>query len=73
MFSANAMAKILIITGVIIVITGIIFLVLDKLPSFSFRVPLDILIKRKGYIFYFPLGLCILISIILTIIFHILR
>ncbi len=73
MFSTNAVAKILIIIGIMIAIVGLFFLLLDKIPSFSFRLPGDILIKRKNFIFYFPLGLCILISIILTIIFRIFR
>jgi len=56
-----------------ILATGLIFLLLDKLPSFSFRLPGDILIKRKNFVFYFPLGLCILISIILTLILRIFK
>ncbi|MBP8718432.1 MAG: DUF2905 domain-containing protein [Candidatus Atribacteria bacterium] len=69
----NAIAKILIIMGVMMVVAGLIFLLLGRLPSFSFRLPGDILIKRKNFVFYFPLGLCILISIILTLLFHIFR
>jgi hypothetical protein len=67
------LARILITTGIIIVVIGFIFLLFDKIPSNSFRLPGDILIKKKNFVFYFPLGLCILISIILTIIFRIFR
>ncbi|MDD3641640.1 MAG: DUF2905 family protein, partial [Atribacterota bacterium] len=42
-------------------------------PSFNFRLPGDILIKGKNYVFYFPLGWCILISILLTILLRIFR
>ncbi len=69
----NDIAKILIIMGIMMIIAGIIFLLLGKLPSFSFRLPGDILIKRKNFIFYFPLGLCILISVLLTLLFRIFR
>jgi hypothetical protein len=69
----NTITKMLIIVGLIIVAVGILFSVLDKLPSFSFRLPGDILIKRKDFIFYFPLGLCIILSIIMTILFRIFR
>ncbi|MFZ2331455.1 MAG: DUF2905 family protein [Atribacterota bacterium] len=69
----SAFGKILIIIGIMILATGLIFLLLDKLPSFSFRLPGDILIKRKNFVFYFPLGLCILISIILTLILRIFK
>jgi hypothetical protein len=73
MFNTNMVARILIITGIIVVFIGFVFLVIDKIPTTSFRLPGDILIKKKNFIFYFPLGLCILISIILTIIFRIFR
>ncbi|MGD9551820.1 MAG: DUF2905 domain-containing protein [Candidatus Caldatribacteriota bacterium] len=69
----NVIAKILIIMGVMMVVAGLIFLLLGRLPSFSFRLPGDILIKRKNFVFYFPLGLCILISILLTLLFRIFR
>ena len=73
MFSTNVIARILITIGIVIVAAGLVFLLIDKIPSFSFRLPGDILIKRKNLVFYFPLGLCILISIILTIIFRIFK
>ncbi len=73
MFSMNVVAKILIITGIVIAVAGILFLLLDRMPSFPFQLPGDILIKRKNYIFYFPLGICILLSVILTIIFRIFK
>lgn len=69
----NAIAKILIIMGIMMLVAGLIFLLLGRLPSFSFRLPGDILIKRKNFVFYFPLGLCILISILLTLLFRIFR
>ena len=69
----NAIAKMLIITGALILISGIIFLLLGKLPSFSFRLPGDILIKRKNFVFYFPLGLSILLSILITLLLRIFR
>lgn len=73
MNNMNAIAKMLIITGALILISGIVFLLLDKLPSFSFRLPGDILIKRKNFVFYFPLGLSILLSILITLILRIFR
>ncbi|MFW6149440.1 MAG: DUF2905 domain-containing protein [Atribacterota bacterium] len=73
MFSTSVIARILIVTGIVIAAVGLVFLLIGKIPSFSFRLPGDILIKRKNMVFYFPLGLCILVSIILTIIFRIFR
>ena len=67
----NMLGKTLLFFGVVLIILGSILLA-GKLP-FSGRLPGDIVIQRKYFIFYFPLGLCILISIILTIIFRLFR
>ena len=67
----NMLDKTLLFFGVVLIILGSILLA-GKLP-FSGRLPGDIVIQRKYFIFYFPLGLCILISIILTIIFRLFR
>jgi len=72
MFEFNILAKILLFFGVVLIILGTIFLLVGKLP-FSGRLPGDIIIQRKFFVFYFPLGLCIVISIILTIIFRIFK
>ncbi len=68
----NLFGKTLLFFGIVLIILGVIFLLAGKLP-FSGRLPGDIVIQRKNFIFYFPLGLCILISIILTIIFRIFK
>ena len=68
----NMLGKTLLFFGVVLIILGSILLLAGKLP-FSGRLPGDIVIQGKNFIFYFPLGLCILISIILTIIFRIFR
>jgi len=68
----NLFGKTLLFFGIILIIMGVIFLLAGKLP-FSGRLPGDIIIQRKNFIFYFPLGLCILLSIILTIIFRLFR
>jgi len=68
----NILGKTLLFFGVALIILGGIFLLVGKL-SFPGRLPGDIVIQRKNIIFYFPLGLCIVISIILTIIFRIFK
>ena len=73
MSSPSAFGKMLIIIGIVILAVGIVFILLDKLPSFSFRLPGDILIRRKNFVFYFPIGLCILVSILLTLLFRIFK
>ena len=73
MSSPSAFGKMLIVIGIMILAAGIVFILLDKLPSFSFRLPGDILIRRKNFVFYFPIGLCILVSILLTLLFRIFK
>ncbi|HEC91484.1 MAG TPA: DUF2905 domain-containing protein [Candidatus Atribacteria bacterium] len=68
----NLFGKVFLFLGIILIIIGAIFLLAGKLP-FPGRLPGDIVIQRKNFIFYFPLGLCILLSIILTIIFRLFR
>jgi hypothetical protein len=68
----NILGKTLLFFGVGLIVLGAIFLLVGKLP-FSGRLPGDIVIQRKNMVFYFPLGLSILISIVLTIIFRIFK
>jgi len=68
----NALGKILILFGLIITGIGAVVLLGAKIP-FLGRLPGDILIRRKNFTFYFPLATCIIISIILTLIFWLLR
>jgi hypothetical protein len=68
----NMLGKTLLLFGAVLIILGAIFLLVGKLP-FSGRLPGDIVIQRKNMVFYFPLGLSILISIVLTIIFRIFK
>ena len=68
----NLFGRTLLFFGIVLIILGTTFLLAGKLPFYG-RLPGDIVIQRKNFVFYFPLGLCILISIILTIIFRIFR
>ncbi len=59
--------RLLIIFGLFIIVVGGILLLGDKL-SFLGKLPGDIIIRRKNFTFYFPLGTSILLSIILSLI-----
>ena len=61
--------KILILFGSLLVILGVIFSFFGKVPYLG-KLPGDIYIKKENFTFYFPLATCILISIILSLIFH---
>ncbi len=66
------LARFLIILGVLLVAVGLALLLLPKLPWLG-RLPGDIVIKRENFTFYFPLGTCILISVILSLVFWLFR
>ena len=63
------MGKLLIITGIIIIVIGGIFMLAERFP-FVGHLPGDIHITRKHISFYFPLTTSIILSIILTIILN---
>ncbi|MGC8927141.1 MAG: DUF2905 domain-containing protein [Myxococcota bacterium] len=64
--------RFLIIISAILGFSGLLLTFFDKIP-FIGKLPGDILIQRKNFTFYFPIATSILISIILTIIFNLLR
>ncbi|MGA7579559.1 MAG: DUF2905 domain-containing protein [Desulfobaccales bacterium] len=66
------LARYLIFAGVILVALGLALLVLPKMGWLG-RLPGDIVIKREHFTFYFPLGTCILASLILSLIFWLWR
>jgi len=63
-------------TGKVLIITGIIIAVLGLLVSFGGRIPFlgklpgDILIRKDGVSFYFPIVTGLLFSVILTLILN---
>jgi hypothetical protein len=63
--------RLLIILGFIIVALGIVILLAGRLP-FIGHLPGDILIRRGGGSFYFPIVTCLLLSIALTVILNVL-
>ncbi len=69
------LAKSLILLGVVIALFGLFLWFGASLPWFNRlgRLPGDIYIHRGNFTFYFPLATSILISIVATIIFALLR
>ena len=66
------LGRVLIVVGVILVIVGAVLLLAPKLPWLG-RLPGDLSYKRGNCSVYFPLGTCIVISLILTLIMYLLR
>ena len=66
------LGRVLIVIGVILVIVGAVFLLVPKIPWLG-KLPGDISYKRGNFSFYFLLGTCILISVILTLLMYLFR
>jgi hypothetical protein len=60
------MNKLLIIIGIMIIAVGILWPLIQKLGLG--HLPGDILIKKNGFNFYFPLTTCIIISLSISLI-----
>ncbi len=65
------MPRILIICGILLILAGVAWPWITRLGLF--RLPGDIVIEREGVHFYFPVTTSILISIVLSIIFWLIR
>jgi DUF2905 family protein len=65
------MQRVLITIGVVLVLIGLLWPWLGKLP-FG-RLPGDIRIERDGFVFFFPIVTGIVISVVLSVIFWLLR
>jgi hypothetical protein len=66
------LGKFLVITGLAIAVIGLLLLLSPKIPWLG-RLPGDIAIVKERFSFYFPITTCIIVSIILTILFYLLR
>lgn len=68
----GGIGRLLIILGVILVVAGLVISLAPRIPWLG-RLPGDIFIKKENFSFYFPLGTCILISLILSFILWLFR
>ncbi len=68
----GSIGKILIFSGIALVVIGLILVLADKIPWIG-RLPGDIYIKRDKFTFYFPLMTSIIISLLLTLLFYLFR
>lgn len=63
--------KFLILAGLLIVVIGAVMVLIGRVP-FVGKLPGDIVVQRRNFTFYFPLGTSILLSIIISLIFWLL-
>ena len=69
----DQLGRMLIVMGAVIVVVGLFMSFGARLPVRIGRLPLDIHIQRDNFSFYFPLGTSILLSLVLTIVFGLLK
>ena len=65
------LSKWLVIMGIVLIAFGVFILILGKLLSVVplGKLPGDIEIKRENFVFYFPLGTSLLLSVLLSLLF----
>ena len=68
----NNLGKALIVAGLLLAVVGL-FMTFGGRLNFIGKLPGDIRIERDNFSFFFPLGTCLLISMLLSLIFWIFR
>lgn len=61
------------IVGGLVVLVGAFLAFGPRVPFRLGRLPLDFRIQRDNFSFYFPLGTCIVVSVVLTLVFRLLN
>ncbi len=68
-----AIGRVLIMTGLAFVAAGLLLTFAGKLPFSLGRLPGDLLVRRKGATFYFPLATCVLLSLVASLVLWLFR
>jgi hypothetical protein len=66
------LGRLLVVAGVLLVAFGLVMMMAGKVP-FLGRLPGDIVYRRGGTTFYFPLVTCLLISLLMTLVMSLFR
>ena len=68
----NPVAKFLIIAGAVLIVAGLFWQVGGRFLHLG-RLPGDIVVEKENFSFYFPIVSCIVVSIVLSLIFYLIR
>ena len=68
----EGVARLLIGLGVILVVAGCAVLLMGRVPWLG-RLPGDITIRRDGLTIYLPVGTCLLVSVLLSLLLYLVR
>jgi hypothetical protein len=64
--------KILILFGILLVVTGALVTLAPQIPWLG-KLPGDIVVKREGFEFRFPLATCLVLSVLLSALLSLFR
>jgi hypothetical protein len=69
------LGKMLILLGIVLVGLGVVLSLAGRLPGVPWlgRLPGDIVIRREHFVFVFPLATCLVVSVVLSVLFYLLR
>jgi len=68
----TGLGKLLIASGIVLVLAGVVVLVAGRLPWLG-RLPGDIMIRRDNFTLYIPLASSLLLSAIISLLLYLLR
>ena len=66
------MGRLLIAAGALLAVVGVVLILAGKVP-FLGRLPGDIVYRKGGTTFYFPLMTCLLLSLVLSLVLSLFR
>jgi hypothetical protein len=64
----DSLGRWLVVAGLVLVVAGLAVMALAHLGIPLGRLPGDIRIERDGFRFYFPLGTCVALSVVLSLV-----
>ncbi len=68
-FPTQSIGRLLVVSGIILIVIGVIFLFGDKIPWLG-KLPGDITIKRENFTLHIPIVTMLILSILLTVILN---
>jgi hypothetical protein len=68
----NNFPKLLIFAGIILIVVGLIWMVGGRFFYLG-RLPGDVVVDKGSFKFYFPIVTCIVLSVVLSLIFYVIR
>jgi len=68
-FDLSSLGKLLLLFAVVIGIIGLLLIIMGNVP-FLGKLPGDVVIRRGGSTFFFPIVTCIILSVVLTVLIN---